>query len=161
MTERIHIGGLQVATVLYDLIVNEAIPRAGISAERFWANFENIITVLGSVNKALLAKREDLQHQIDDWHQQHAFDLKSYKNFLQEIGYLVPEGQPFKISTTNVDDEIALIAGPQLVFPVTNARFALKVANARWGSLFDAVHGSDIISESGGCDTVFAAALKC
>ena len=155
MTDRVQIGGLRVATVLRDLIDNEAAPGSGVEPAAFWAGLEKIVVDLGPKNKALLEKRDKLQAQIDEWHRDRKGqpdDPAAYKQFLTDIGYLVPEGGDFHITTTNVDPEISKIAGPQLVVPVTIARFALNAANARWGSLYDALYGSDIISESGGCE---------
>lgn len=155
MTEHVQVGGLQVAKVLFDFVNNEAIPGTGINAEQFWVGAEKIINDLAPKNKALLAKRDDLQAKIDAWHQARkgqAHDAAAYKAFLQEIGYLLPEASDFQISTENVDDEIARMAGPQLVVPVMNARFALNASNARWGSLYDALYGTDAISEAGGAE---------
>ena len=155
MTNRIQKGGLDIANELHDLVVNEIAPGTGIDPEQFWAELENILADLAPKNKALLAKREDLQKQIDSWHkarQGQAIDMAEYKAFLTEIGYLLPEGDDFKVTTSNVDDEIAQIAGPQLVVPVRNARFALNAANARWGSLYDALYGTDVISDEGGAE---------
>ncbi|CAN7206915.1 malate synthase G [Aquipseudomonas alcaligenes] len=155
MTERVQVGGLQVARVLFDFVNNEAIPGTGLSADKFWAGAEAVINDLAPKNKALLAKRDELQAQIDAWHQAHAgqaHDAVAYKTFLQEIGYLLPEPADFHATTTNVDEEIARMAGPQLVVPVMNARFALNAANARWGSLYDALYGTDVISEENGAE---------
>ncbi len=153
MSERIQQGGLQVAEEIFDLVANELTPGTGVTVEHFWAVFEEIISDLTPKNRELLQVRKNLQDQLDAWHDQRAgetIDQTEYKAFLQEIGYLVKEGRDFQIETENVDPEIALMAGPQLVVPVMNARFALNAANARWGSLYDALYGSDVIPEDGG-----------
>jgi len=153
MTERVQVGGLQVAKVLYDFVNNEAIPGTGVDVDTFWAGASSVIHDLAPKNRALLAKRDDLQAQIDGWHQARAgqaHDPVAYKSFLQEIGYLLPETEDFQATTQNVDEEIARMAGPQLVVPIMNARFALNAANARWGSLYDALYGTDAISEENG-----------
>ncbi|WP_079203626.1 malate synthase G [Pseudomonas sp. CC6-YY-74] len=155
MTERVQVGGLQVAKVLFDFVNNEAIPGTGIAADKFWAGFEALINELAPKNRALLVKRDEIQAQIDAWHQARAgqtFDAAAYKAFLEEIGYLLPQPTDFQITTENVDEEIARLAGPQLVVPVMNARFALNASNARWGSLYDALYGTDVISEEGGAE---------
>ncbi|MBD8149326.1 malate synthase G [Pseudomonas fluorescens] len=155
MTEHVQVGGLQVAKVLFDFVNNEAIPGTGITADQFWAGADQVIHDLAPKNKALLAKRDDFQARIDTWHQTHAgqaYDPVAYKAFLQDIGYLLPEAADFQASTQNVDDEIARMAGPQLVVPVMNARFALNASNARWGSLYDALYGTDAISEADGAE---------
>ena len=155
MTDRVQVGGLQVAKVLFDFVNNQAIPGTGITAEQFWKGAEAVINDLAPKNRALLAKRDAIQAQIDSWHQARAgqaHDAAAYKAFLQEIGYLLPEPADFAITTENVDDEIARMAGPQLVVPVMNARFALNASNARWGSLYDALYGTDVISEEGGAE---------
>jgi malate synthase len=155
MTEHVQVGGLQVAKVLFDFVNNEAIPGTGLTADQFWAGADKVIHDLAPKNKALLAKRDDFQARIDAWHQERngqAHDAVAYKAFLQEIGYLLPEAADFQATTQNVDDEIARTAGPQLVVPVMNARFALNASNARWGSLYDALYGTDAISEDGGAE---------
>jgi malate synthase len=155
MTEHVQVGGLQVAKVLFDFVNNEAIPGTGLTAEKFWEGADKVIHDLAPKNKALLAKRDDFQARIDAWHQERngqAHDAVAYKAFLQEIGYLLPEAADFQATTQNVDDEIARTAGPQLVVPVMNARFALNASNARWGSLYDALYGTDAISEDGGAE---------
>ena len=155
MTDRVNVGGLQVAKVLFDFVNNEAIPGTGVTAEQFWAGAAAVIHDLAPKNRALLAKRDAIQAQIDGWHQARAgqaHDAAAYKAFLQEIGYLLPEPADFSITTENVDEEIATMAGPQLVVPVMNARFALNASNARWGSLYDALYGTDVISEEGGAE---------
>ncbi|WP_339427677.1 MULTISPECIES: malate synthase G [unclassified Pseudomonas] len=155
MTEHVQVGGLQVAKVLFDFVNNEAIPGTGITADQFWAGADKVIHDLAPKNKALLAKRDDFQVRVDTWHQTHAgqaHDPVAYKAFLQDIGYLQPEAADFQATTQNVDDEIARMAGPQLVVPVMNARFALNASNARWGSLYDALYGTDAISEADGAE---------
>ena len=146
-------GSLQVASELDDLITRQMLPGTGVTAEQFWQGFEDCLTELGPVNKALLADRDELQAKIDTYHldrRGQTFDAAAYKQFLQEIGYLLPEPADFQIETQNVDEEIASMAGPQLVVPVMNARFALNAANARWGSLYDAFYGTDILPEPPG-----------
>ena len=155
MTDRIKHGTLEIASDLHDLVVNRIIPGTGIAADKFWSELEKVASDLMPKNKALLAKRDQIQAQIDAWHQARqgkAIDMVEYKAFLTEIGYLLPEGDAFQVTTANVDAEIARIAGPQLVVPVMNARYALNAANARWGSLYDALYGSDVISDEGGAE---------
>ena len=152
MTARIQKGKLAIAKELYDFIENEALPDSGLDSETYWKNFEQVVVDLSPKNKALLAKRDDLQAKIDEWHRNNKFELNAYKAFLIEIGYLLSEVEDFQISTENVDEEIALLAGPQLVVPVRNARYCLNAANARWGSLYDALYGFDVISEEDGAD---------
>jgi malate synthase len=155
MTNRIQQGGLQVATVLNTLLEDDILPGTGITADQFWTGFEGILDDLAPRNRELLAVRETLQALIDNWHTEHpgaGYDKAEYKAFLQEIGYLLPEGDDFTISTENVDPEVAILAGPQLVVPVMNARYALNAANARWGSLYDALYGTDVISEEDGAE---------
>ncbi|MYE10749.1 MAG: malate synthase G [Gammaproteobacteria bacterium] len=153
MTDRVQRGGLAVAKVLDDLVVERMLPGTGIGADAFWSGFESIVTDLTPKNRALLVHRDDLQERIDAWHagrRGRPHDAAAYKAFLTEIGYLAPEGGDFEIATAGVDPEIARIAGPQLVVPVMNARYALNAANARWGSLYDAFYGTDIIPETPG-----------
>ncbi|WP_111894160.1 malate synthase G [Acinetobacter sp. MB5] len=152
MTARIQKGKLAIAKELYDFIENEALPGSGLDSDSYWKGFEQIVVDLSPKNKALLAKRDDLQAKIDEWHRNNSFELEAYKAFLKEIGYLLPEVEDFQISTENVDEEIALIAGPQLVVPVRNARYSLNAANARWGSLYDALYGFDVIPETDGAE---------
>ena len=141
-------NGLKINSVLVDFINNEAIPGTGIKPDDFWHRFESIVHELTPINKALIKKRETIQKKIDDWHKNNAgkdFNKKEYINFLRSISYIFEEKEDFEISTSNVDEEISSIAGPQLVVPVDNARYALNAANARWGSLYDALYGTDII----------------
>ena len=155
MTGYVQKGGLQVAQALYDFVNEKAIPGTGIDAEAFWASFAALANELAPKNKALLAKRDALQAKIDAYHterQGKPHNAVEYKAFLQEIGYLVPEGPDFQATTASVEPEIATMAGPQLVVPVMNARFALNAANARWGSLYDALYGTSVISEEGGAE---------
>lgn len=152
MTARIQKGKLAIAKELYDFIENEALPGSGLDSETYWKNFEQVVVDLSPKNKALLAKRDDIQAKIDEWHRNNIFELQAYKAFLTEIGYLLPEVEDFQISTENVDEEIAVLAGPQLVVPVRNARYCLNAANARWGSLYDALYGFDVISEEDGAE---------
>ncbi|MGZ0247442.1 MAG: malate synthase G, partial [Alphaproteobacteria bacterium] len=153
MTERITVGALQVAKSLYQFINDEALPGTDIDQNEFWTSVNQILGDLAPRNIELLARRDALQAEIDAWHQAHKgqdFDAAAYKAFLTEIGYLVEEGDAFSVDTDRVDPEIAVIAGPQLVVPIMNARYALNAANARWGSLYDALYGSDAISEEDG-----------
>ncbi|MEY1661903.1 malate synthase G [Isoalcanivorax beigongshangi] len=155
MSERITKGSLEIARVLHDLVVDEIIPGTGVDPEHFWSQLEGILTDLAPKNQALLAKRDALQVKIDAWHQARKgqpINMDEYKAFLTEIGYLLPEAADFSATTENVDPEIATIAGPQLVVPVMNARYSLNAANARWGSLYDALYGSDVISDEGGAE---------
>ncbi|AWV86040.1 MULTISPECIES: malate synthase G [Acinetobacter] len=152
MTARIQKGKLAIAKELYDFIENEALPGSGLDSEAYWKNFEQVVVDLSPKNKALLAKRDEIQAKIDEWHRNNEFELEAYKAFLKEIGYLLPEVEDFQITTENVDEEIAVLAGPQLVVPVRNARYCLNAANARWGSLYDALYGFDVISEENGAE---------
>ncbi|EFL90822.1 malate synthase G [Ahrensia sp. R2A130] len=153
MSERTSEGGLQVAKILHDFINVEVLPGTGVETDAFWDGFGKIVADLAPRNAELLAKRDDLQANVNEWHKDNRDgfqNMEVYENFLRDIGYIVPEGPAFSVSTGHVDDEIAAIAGPQLVVPVLNARFALNAANARWGSLYDALYGTDAISEEGG-----------
>ena len=155
MTARVSIGRLSVASVLNDLLENDIAPGTGIAPTHFWSEMEAVLEEFVPRNRALLARREELQSKIDLWHQERLgqhFDEIEYMDFLRDIGYLVEEGPDFEIATDNVDEEIALTAGPQLVVPVMNARFSLNAANARWGSLYDALYGTDVIPETGGAE---------
>jgi malate synthase len=155
MSARIQEGGLQVAESLHQLLEREILPETGISAARFWSELEQLLKDFTPRNRQLLATRDDLQARIDEWHREHPgsdYDRAAYRGFLEEIDYLLPEGEDFSISTENVDSEVSSTAGPQLVVPVMNARFALNAANARWGSLYDALYGTDVISSSDGAE---------
>ncbi len=155
MTTYVQVGGLQVAEALHDLVANEITPGLNISAETFWQELGNCLVKMELLDEALLEKRAQLQTKIDTWHQQHAeqtHDPLAYKAFLQDIGYLLPEGDDFTIGTSNTDPEISQIAGPQLVVPVMNARYALNAANARWGSLYDSLYGTDVITQIDGAE---------
>ena len=158
MTSRTAIHRLQVANVLQQFIEDKVLPGTGISAESFWQGFDAIVADLAPKNIALLAERDRLQSELDAWHSANpgpiagARGMKAYRKFLEKIGYLVPVPDKVKASTRNVDAELALQAGPQLVVPITNARYALNAANARWGSLYDALYGTDVISEADGCE---------
>ncbi|RLA47685.1 MAG: malate synthase G [Gammaproteobacteria bacterium] len=155
MTDRVRQGSLQIAAVLHDLLENDIAPGTGVTPAQFWQALAAIVQDLGPRNRALLETREDMQAKIDAWHQANPgadYDRAAYKAFLEEIGYLLPEGEDFTISTQGVDEEVATLAGPQLVVPVMNARYALNAANARWGSLYDALYGTDVIAEDGGAE---------
>ena len=146
MTERVERAGLMIARELADFVETEALPGTGVAAGTFWSGFGALVAEFGPRNRALLARRDELQAEIDAWHIRHRnapHDHEAYKRFLEEIGYLLPEGAPFEIETANVDPEIATVPGPQLVVPIMNARYALNAANARWGSLYDALYGTD------------------
>jgi len=150
---RTDVGSLHVDPAFFDFIGGELLPAIDIESGRFWSGFEALIADLTPVNRQLLQVRDVMQQQIDDWHGSHlgdAFDHAEYVGFLKSIGYLLEPGEACSITTENVDPEIATIAGPQLVVPVSNARFALNAANARWGSLYDALYGTDVISEDNG-----------
>ncbi|GAA0591244.1 malate synthase G [Virgibacillus siamensis] len=151
MSDYVKAGNLQIAKELYDFVNSEALPETGLDNETFWADFGKLVADLAPKNKALLEKRANLQKQIDTWHKENnTFDFATYKAFLENIGYLEPEVDDFAITTADVDDVITLQAGPQLVVPIDNSRYALNAANARWGSLYDALYGTDVISEEGG-----------
>ena len=146
MEDRVERAGLRVARVLADFIESAALPGTGVDPASFWEGFSALLHDLAPRNRALLARRAQLQGRIDDWHIAHAgqpHDAGDYRTFLTEIGYLAPEGPAFTIDPAPADPEIAALAGPQLVVPITNARFALNAANARWGSLYDALYGTD------------------
>jgi malate synthase len=151
MAKRKTLHGLQVDTRLVRFVEDRALPGTGIAPDAFWTGLSALVHELGPENRALLARRADLQARIDAWHIAHRarpHDHEAYKAFLQEIGYLLPEGADFQIDTAGVDAEIALMPGPQLVVPITNARYALNAANARWGSLFDALYGTDAMGSA-------------
>jgi len=155
VAKRIEVHGLQVDQNLLDFVNNSVIPGTGVPVDTFWRSFAAIVDELTPENQALLDRRDDLQHRIDAWHlarrgQEH--DSQAYRDFLLEIGYLVPEGDDFSVTTAQVDEEITSIAGPQLVVPVNNARYALNAANARWCSLYDSLYGTDVLSEDDGAD---------
>jgi malate synthase len=155
MTSRVSRAGLQIAPVIAQLLEEQICPGTGVEPEQFWTGLAEILADLGPRNRELLEIREDLQRKIDAWHRDNpgaTYDRAAYKAFLVEIGYLLPEPAPFTISTDNVDPEVASIAGPQLVVPVMNARYALNAANARWGSLYDALYGTDAIAEDDGAE---------
>ncbi|WP_050602810.1 malate synthase G [Ruegeria sp. 6PALISEP08] len=159
MTDRHTLNGLQIDPILAEFIETQALPGTGVSPQQFWTGLARLVNELGPKNRDLLAKRSEIQSRIDGWHMARkgqAIDPAEYQTFLKEIGYLVQEGDSFEVETTNVDPEIALTPGPQLVVPITNARFALNAANARWGSLYDALYGTDAMGDlptGGGYDT--------
>ncbi|MBD24112.1 MAG: malate synthase G [Candidatus Marinimicrobia bacterium] len=155
MTQYVMCHGLQVAQILYDFINKEVLPGTGISSDDFWKKTAAFLDEMAPENRELLRKRDTLQKQIDTWHKEHrgsVINVDAYKAFLERIGYLVPEGENFKIKTTGVDAEVSTLAGPQLVVPLSNTRYALNAANARWGSLYDAFYGTDTISSAGGSE---------
>jgi malate synthase len=152
MTNYVQAGKLQVASELYEFINSEALPGSGLDREQFWSGLETLVHDLTPTNKQLLSRRDEIQSKINAWYRDNneSFDFDAYKSFLQELGYLEPEVEDFQIASENVDDEVAVQAGPQLVVPVNNARYAINAANARWGSLYDALYGTDAISEEDG-----------
>jgi malate synthase len=155
MTTRTHIHSLQVATSLYNFVNHEVLPGTGVKQDKFWQGFDAIVQSLSPKNAALLAERDRLQTEQDAWHKANPgpiANMPAYRKFLQKIGYLVPVPKTVKATTANVDAELATQAGPQLVVPILNARYALNAANARWGSLYDALYGTDVISEANGCE---------
>src|SRR3954451_18422124 len=151
MAERGRVGDLDVAAVLHRFVAEEALPDTGLDPDAFWTGAAAIIHDLAPRNRELLARREELQTQLDAWHREHPGrpDPDAYAGFLREIGYLLEEPADVAVSTADVDDEVARIAGPQLVVPLLNARFATNAANARWGSLYDALYGSDVVPREG------------
>ncbi|MFC4025306.1 malate synthase G [Oceanobacillus longus] len=153
MSDYVKTGNLQVAKSLFDFVNSEALPETGLDSEKFWIDFSNLASDLAPKNNLLLQRRDEFQKQIDAWHKENdAFEFEAYKQFLEEIGYLEPPVEDFNITTENVDDVITLQAGPQLVVPIDNARYAINAANARWGSLYDALYGTDVISETEGLE---------
>lgn len=147
---RVTPHGLAIAKIWHDFIVDEVFPNTGIEPAHFWSGIGGIIARFAPINRRLVAKRDKLQREIDAWHLSKeglAIDTAAYRAFLVSIGYLLPEGSDFCIETENVDAEIAKVAGPQLVVPLSNARFSLNAANARWGSLYDALYGSDALGQ--------------
>ena len=155
MTSRTRAHRLQVATALHKFIDEQVLPGTGVTSAAFWEGFDALAHDLGPKNAALLTERDRLQLELDAWHKAHPGpigDMPAYRAFLTNIGYLVEPTGPVHCDTANVDDELAKLAGPQLVVPILNARYALNAANARWGSLYDALYGTDVISEAGGAE---------
>ncbi|MFV2040085.1 MAG: malate synthase G, partial [Acidimicrobiales bacterium] len=152
-SEHVSIGGLEVAAALADFVRRDVAPGTGVDPDAFWAGFEELLRTLQPRALELLAVRDRLQHQIDQWHLERRalpHDADAYETFLHEIGYLVEQPDDVSVATANVDPEIASVAGPQLVVPVDNARYALNAANSRWGSLYDALYGTDVIGDEDG-----------
>ena len=159
MTARTACHGMQVDTILYRFIEDKVLPGTGIESDRWWRGFAQIVEDLAPKNAALLAERDRLQSELDAWHTAHpgpVRDVPAYRKFLESIGYLVPVPREVKVTTDHVDDELATTAGPQLVVPILNARYVLNAANARWGSLYDALYGTDAIPEADGATRVGA-----
>ena len=157
MTARTPVHRLQVASSLYNFIGQKVLPGTGVEPESFWKGFDAIVADLAPRNIALLAERDRLQTELDSWHKAHpgpVTDMPAYRAFLEQVGYLVPVPRKVKLTTSNVDAELAKQAGPQLVVPIMNARYALNAANARWGSLYDALYGTDVLSEDKGCEKI-------
>ncbi|HLS22043.1 MAG TPA: malate synthase G, partial [Paenalcaligenes sp.] len=155
MTKRINCHGLQVAEPLHQFVEQEALPGTGLDADKFWQGFSELVRDLTPTNRALLSKRAEFQQKLDEWHRQHpgpVTDIAAYKAYLKDIGYLVDAPDNVTVTTSNVDTEITQQAGPQLVVPIMNARYALNALNARWGSLYDALYGTDAISEEDGAE---------
>ena len=147
--EKVIKNKLKISKVLYEFLENDVLSPLNVNSDLFWKGFEEIIYKFSPLNKKLLEKRDEIKNLIDDFYKNNkdkAINQEEYINFLKDIGYIVPEGPDFKIETENVDEEIAKIAGPQLVVPVTNARYSINAANARWGSLYDALYGTDLDS---------------
>ncbi len=151
MDQRVQVGGLAVAASLHRFIVEEALPGTGVDPETFWQGADALVHDLAPRNRELLARREELQSRLDDWHREHPGvpDADGYEAFLRELGYLLDEPEDVTVTTADVDDEVARIAGPQLVVPLLNARFAANAVNARWGSLYDALYGTDVVPREG------------
>ncbi|MGC5325790.1 malate synthase G [Brevibacillus sp. SYSU BS000544] len=154
MGDYVKVGSIQVASELYQFIQSEVLPGSEVNGEKFWSDLGSLLHELAPKNKALLAKRDEMQAAVNDWHKANSgnFDFESYKSFLHELGYLEPDVEDLQIATQGTDDEITLQAGPQLVVPVNNARYAINAANARWGSLYDALYGTDVIGEEEGAE---------
>ena len=166
MSEYVNQNNIKIDQILFDFVNQHALPGTDIAQDQFWTGFAKLLEKFAPINADLLARRESLQSQIDEWHIEHKgqnLDQAAYQSFLHEIGYLVEEPAPFEISTQNVDPEIATMAGPQLVVPSLNDRFVLNAANARWGSLYDAFYGTDVLdappAKPGGYDPVRGAAV--
>src|SRR5260370_8887757 len=151
MRATVNVDPIEIDQVLFDFVAREALPGTGVDEQSFWKGVASLVSRLAPRNAALLAERDRCEASIDAWHRDHPgaqFDARSYKKFLTVIGYLVPERSAFAVDTATVDAEIAHIAGPQLVVPVNNARYALNAANARWGSLYDALYGTDAFARA-------------